>query len=208
MHFHDYSSKDQMAMVLSASCPLHPRATLCWREAAAEAAPCHNVPNSTASEEEQVRGHGCRAPTGPQDVQGCSVSLGTDGDTLSVPCQVYTLDNVDVHPLLCFRVSPWGGTGWEGARQGAQLTPCSLRSSPMGTAATWSVPTAQVSPWVWDAVPSPSGTPSCHGVRSLSARHRLECVPECPGTAAPPAPHLPRPRVLQRSAVPAPGRAL
>ncbi|POI22424.1 hypothetical protein CIB84_013828 [Bambusicola thoracicus] len=71
VHFHDYSSKDQMAMVLSASCPLHPRATLCWREAAAEAAPCHNVPNSTASEEEQV----------------------------------YTLDNVDVHPLLCFRFS-------------------------------------------------------------------------------------------------------
>ncbi|XP_075370537.1 interleukin-17 receptor E isoform X1 [Mycteria americana] len=54
--FHDYSasSKDQMAMVLSASCPLRPRATLCWREAAAETAPCHDVPNSTASEEEQA----------------------------------------------------------------------------------------------------------------------------------------------------------
>ncbi|XP_021265703.1 interleukin-17 receptor E isoform X2 [Numida meleagris] len=71
VRFHDYSSKDQMAMVLSASCPLHPRATLCWREAAAEAAPCHDIPNSTASEEEQA----------------------------------YTLDNVDVHPLLCFRFS-------------------------------------------------------------------------------------------------------
>ncbi|NXJ08650.1 I17RE protein, partial [Odontophorus gujanensis] len=71
VRFHDYSSKDQMAMVLSASCPLHPRATLCWREVAAEAAPCHDVPNSTASEEEQA----------------------------------YTLDNVDVHPLLCFRFS-------------------------------------------------------------------------------------------------------
>uniref|UniRef100_A0A8B9EJ16 Interleukin 17 receptor E n=1 Tax=Anser cygnoides TaxID=8845 RepID=A0A8B9EJ16_ANSCY len=73
VHFHDYStsSKDQMAMVLSASCPLRPRATLCWREVAAEAAPCHDVPNSTASEEEQV----------------------------------YTLDKVDVHPLLCFRFS-------------------------------------------------------------------------------------------------------
>ncbi|NXK57028.1 I17RE protein, partial [Chauna torquata] len=71
--FHDYStsSKDQMAMVLSASCPLRPRATLCWREVAAEAAPCHDVPNSTASEEEQA----------------------------------YTLDKVDVHPLLCFRFS-------------------------------------------------------------------------------------------------------
>ncbi|NXF60682.1 I17RE protein, partial [Ciccaba nigrolineata] len=56
VRFHDYSasSKDQMAMVLSASCPLHPRATLCWREVAAETAPCHDVPNSTASEEEQV----------------------------------------------------------------------------------------------------------------------------------------------------------
>ncbi|XP_053845274.1 interleukin-17 receptor E isoform X2 [Vidua macroura] len=56
VHFHDYStsSKDQMAMVLSASCPLHPQATLCWREAADEAAPCHDIPNSTASEDEQV----------------------------------------------------------------------------------------------------------------------------------------------------------
>ncbi|OXB78674.1 UNVERIFIED_CONTAM: hypothetical protein H355_002639, partial [Colinus virginianus] len=71
VRFHDYSSKEQMAMVLSASCPLHPRATLCWREVAAEAAPCHDVPNSTASEEEQA----------------------------------YTLDSVDVHPLLCFRFS-------------------------------------------------------------------------------------------------------
>lgn len=60
VRFHDYSSssKDQMAMVLSASCPLHPRATLCWREVAAETAPCHDVPNSTASEEEQVKGRG------------------------------------------------------------------------------------------------------------------------------------------------------
>ncbi|NWU89129.1 I17RE protein, partial [Upupa epops] len=73
VQFHDYStsSKDQMAMVLSASCPLHPRATLCWREVAADTAPCHNIPNSTASEEEQA----------------------------------YTLDNVDVHPQLCFRFS-------------------------------------------------------------------------------------------------------
>ncbi|NXX72708.1 I17RE protein, partial [Spizella passerina] len=57
VHFHDFStsSKDQMAMLLSASCPLHPRATLCWREAADEAAPCHDIPNSTASEDEQVR---------------------------------------------------------------------------------------------------------------------------------------------------------
>ncbi|NXG91363.1 I17RE protein, partial [Stercorarius parasiticus] len=56
VRFHDYSasSKDQMAMVLSASCPLHPRATLCWREEADETAPCHDVPNSTASEEEQA----------------------------------------------------------------------------------------------------------------------------------------------------------
>ncbi|XP_064930743.1 interleukin-17 receptor E isoform X5 [Columba livia] len=56
VRFHDYSSssKDQMAMVLSTSCPLHPRATLCWREVAAETAPCHDVPNSTASEEEQA----------------------------------------------------------------------------------------------------------------------------------------------------------
>ncbi|XP_063204301.1 interleukin-17 receptor E isoform X2 [Chroicocephalus ridibundus] len=56
VRFHDYSasSKDQMAMVLSASCPLHPRATLCWREAADETAPCHDIPNSTASEEEQA----------------------------------------------------------------------------------------------------------------------------------------------------------
>lgn len=60
VRFHDYStgSKDQMAMALSASCPLRPRATLCWREVTAEAAPCHDVPNSTASEEEQVRGPG------------------------------------------------------------------------------------------------------------------------------------------------------
>lgn len=57
VRFHDYStsSKDQMVMVLNASCPLHPRATLCWREAADEAAPCHDIPNSTASEDEQVR---------------------------------------------------------------------------------------------------------------------------------------------------------
>ncbi|XP_074952001.1 interleukin-17 receptor E isoform X2 [Phalacrocorax aristotelis] len=56
VRFHDYStsSKDQMVMVLSASCPLRPRATLCWREAAAETAPCHDIPNSTASEEEQA----------------------------------------------------------------------------------------------------------------------------------------------------------
>ncbi|XP_069722441.1 interleukin-17 receptor E [Phaenicophaeus curvirostris] len=56
VRFHDYSasSKDQMAMVLSASCPLRPRATLCWRETAAETVPCHDIPNSTASEEEQV----------------------------------------------------------------------------------------------------------------------------------------------------------
>ncbi|KAJ7416016.1 hypothetical protein BTVI_36411 [Pitangus sulphuratus] len=56
VRFHDYSasSKDQMAMALSGSCPLHPRATLCWREAADEASPCHSIPNSTASEEEQV----------------------------------------------------------------------------------------------------------------------------------------------------------
>ncbi|NXG66101.1 I17RE protein, partial [Hemiprocne comata] len=56
VRFHDYStsSKDQMAMVLSASCPLHPQATLCWRETAAESAPCHDVPNSTASEEDQA----------------------------------------------------------------------------------------------------------------------------------------------------------
>ncbi|NXK74382.1 I17RE protein, partial [Amazona guildingii] len=56
VRFHDYStsSKDQMAMVLSASCPLHPRATLCWREVAAEAALCHDIPNSTASEEDQA----------------------------------------------------------------------------------------------------------------------------------------------------------
>ncbi|NXT90492.1 I17RE protein, partial [Anhinga rufa] len=80
VRFHDYSasSKDQMAMVLSASCPLRPRATLCWREAAAETAPCHDVPNSTASEEEQASGPGFRA---------------------------YTLDKVDVHPQLCFRFS-------------------------------------------------------------------------------------------------------
>ncbi|XP_055562525.1 interleukin-17 receptor E isoform X1 [Falco cherrug] len=56
VRFHDYSasSKDQMAMVLSTSCPLHPRATLCWRDVAAETAPCHDIPNSTASEEEQA----------------------------------------------------------------------------------------------------------------------------------------------------------
>ncbi|XP_009881137.1 PREDICTED: uncharacterized protein LOC104284491, partial [Charadrius vociferus] len=56
VRFHDYSasSKDQMAMVLSTSCPLHPRATLCWREVADETAPCHDIPNSTASEEEQA----------------------------------------------------------------------------------------------------------------------------------------------------------
>ncbi|XP_062441887.1 interleukin-17 receptor E [Rhea pennata] len=73
VRFHDHSAsgKDQMAMVLSASCPLRPRATLCWREAAAGAAPCHDIPNSTASEGEQT----------------------------------YTLDEVDVHPQLCFRFS-------------------------------------------------------------------------------------------------------
>ncbi|NXU82027.1 I17RE protein, partial [Oreotrochilus melanogaster] len=56
VRFHDYSTsgKDQMAMVLSASCPLHPRATLCWREMAAKTASCHDVPNSTASEEDQA----------------------------------------------------------------------------------------------------------------------------------------------------------
>ncbi|KAM6121446.1 LOW QUALITY PROTEIN: interleukin-17 receptor E [Pterocles gutturalis] len=56
VRFHDYSSssKDQMAMVLSASCPLRPQATLCWRETVAETAPCHDVPNSTATEDEQA----------------------------------------------------------------------------------------------------------------------------------------------------------
>uniref|UniRef100_A0A8C3K529 Interleukin 17 receptor E n=1 Tax=Calidris pygmaea TaxID=425635 RepID=A0A8C3K529_9CHAR len=78
VHFHDYSasSKDQMAMVLSASCPLHPQATLCWREAADETAPCHDVPNSTASEEEQVSspGFGVLQSTSPE---GCrAVPLG------------------------------------------------------------------------------------------------------------------------------------
>ncbi|KAM6414028.1 LOW QUALITY PROTEIN: interleukin-17 receptor E [Rhynochetos jubatus] len=71
VRFHDYSGKDQMAMVLSGSCPLRPRASLCWREGAAAAAPCHDIPNSTATEEEQA----------------------------------YTLDEVDVHPQLCFRFS-------------------------------------------------------------------------------------------------------
>ncbi|NXX79664.1 I17RE protein, partial [Urocolius indicus] len=73
VRFHDYSasSKDQMAMVLSASCRLHPRATLCWKEVAVEAAPCHDVPNSTATKKEQM----------------------------------YMLDQVDVHPQLCFRFS-------------------------------------------------------------------------------------------------------
>lgn len=68
VRFHDYStsSKDQMVMKLSASCPLHPRATLCWREAADEAAPCHDIPNSTASENEQVR-----APD--LEVSGCGI---------------------------------------------------------------------------------------------------------------------------------------
>lgn len=114
VRFHDYSSgsKDQMAMALSASCPLHPRATLCWREVAAEAAPCHDVPNSTASEEEQVRGPSlacrgavpwCGHPQDPSAGWGQSV-------TLPLPLQVYTLDKVDVHPLLCFRVSP---RGWQ-----------------------------------------------------------------------------------------------
>ncbi|NXX22195.1 I17RE protein, partial [Podargus strigoides] len=56
VHFHDYSasSKDQMAMVLSARCPLRPQATLCWREVADETAPCHDILNSTASEDEQT----------------------------------------------------------------------------------------------------------------------------------------------------------
>ncbi|XP_068763551.1 interleukin-17 receptor E [Struthio camelus] len=54
VRFHDYSGKDQMAMVLSASCLLRPRAALCWKEAAAGPAPCHDIPNSTASEEEQA----------------------------------------------------------------------------------------------------------------------------------------------------------
>uniref|UniRef100_A0A8C3VCY2 Interleukin 17 receptor E n=1 Tax=Catharus ustulatus TaxID=91951 RepID=A0A8C3VCY2_CATUS len=78
VRFHDYStsSKDQMAMMLNASCPLHPRATLCWRETADEAAPCHDIPNSTASEDERWVGIG-----------------------------VYILDKVDVHPQLCFRFS-------------------------------------------------------------------------------------------------------
>jgi len=57
-------------MVLSASCPLRPRATLCWREVAAETAPCHDVPNSTASEEEQVRGPGIGVPWGTSP-EGC-----------------------------------------------------------------------------------------------------------------------------------------
>ncbi|KAM8799635.1 interleukin-17 receptor E [Eudromia elegans] len=52
-HDHSASSKDHMAMVLSGRCPLRPRAALCWREAPAAAA-CHDVPNSTASEDEQA----------------------------------------------------------------------------------------------------------------------------------------------------------
>lgn len=136
VHFHDYStsSKDQMAMGLSASCPLHPRATLCWREAADEAAPCHDIPNSTASEDEQV---GAPDLEVSQDVGPCHsvghpldlrVPVGQwvgpvavwvrDGncDTLHL-FQVYILDKVDVHPQLCFRVSPcgWVGTISEGA---------------------------------------------------------------------------------------------
>uniref|UniRef100_A0A8C3NW41 Interleukin 17 receptor E n=1 Tax=Cyanoderma ruficeps TaxID=181631 RepID=A0A8C3NW41_9PASS len=82
VRFHDYStsSKDQMVMVLNASCPLHPQATLCWREAADEAAPCHDIPNSTASEDEQDVGP-CHWLWHPLDLR------------------------VDVHPQLCFRFS-------------------------------------------------------------------------------------------------------
>lgn len=130
VRFHDYStsSKDQMVMKLSASCPLHPRATLCWREAADEAAPCHDIPNSTAGEDEQVRASDfevsqdmgpchwlehpldLRVPIGQWGACGlCGSEIVTV--THSLFFQVYILDEVDVHPQLCFRVSLWGWVG-------------------------------------------------------------------------------------------------
>ncbi|XP_067396821.1 interleukin-17 receptor E [Emydura macquarii macquarii] len=56
MQFRDYSSSrdSQMAMVLSARCPLHPTATLCWKESDAGASPCHSFPNSTAMESDRA----------------------------------------------------------------------------------------------------------------------------------------------------------
>ncbi|XP_008171593.2 interleukin-17 receptor E [Chrysemys picta bellii] len=71
MQFHDYSASSEanMVMVLSARCPLHPTATLCWKES--DTGACHSVPNSTAMESNQA----------------------------------YTVEKVDVHPLLCFKFS-------------------------------------------------------------------------------------------------------
>lgn len=82
VHFHDYStsSKDQMAMVLSTRCPLHPQATLCWKEMAAEFSPCHDIPNSTASEEEQVKGPSLGVPWGTR-LEGCGTMLLTGAPT-------------------------------------------------------------------------------------------------------------------------------
>ncbi|CAM5125341.1 unnamed protein product [Eretmochelys imbricata] len=71
MQFHDYSASSEatMVMVLSARCPLHPTATLCWKES--DTGACHSIPNSTAMESNQA----------------------------------YTVEKVDVHPLLCFKFS-------------------------------------------------------------------------------------------------------
>ncbi|XP_026518576.1 interleukin-17 receptor E, partial [Terrapene carolina triunguis] len=57
MQFHDYSASSEanMVMVLSARCPLHPTATLCWKES--DTGACHSVPNSTAMESNQVHKH-------------------------------------------------------------------------------------------------------------------------------------------------------
>ncbi|XP_059571976.1 interleukin-17 receptor E [Alligator mississippiensis] len=90
VQFHDYSAngRDQMAMALSARCPLRATAALCWKERDASPTACHDVPNSTATEDEQT----------------------------------YTLEEVDVHPQLCFKFSyansshvecpHWKDTAW------------------------------------------------------------------------------------------------
>lgn len=114
--------------------------------------------------------------------------------------------------------------GWR-AVVGEGSSPCPLLipppfSSPTRTAAMWSVHTSQVSPtgrrqpWTKRILP---GVPcishpiwaSCN-LSSLSGgcRDCLECLSECLGVPAAPAPHLPHPCSLQCSPVPAPGCAV
>lgn len=83
VQFHDYSAngRDQMAMALSARCPLRATAALCWKERDASPTACHDVPNSTATEDEQVNAGLGAAWSRPSLHPALSRDLQLQGDT-------------------------------------------------------------------------------------------------------------------------------